>query len=63
MEFKDIFNVDSLKQNIKLDYSDYDFVVFLEKENSEEQKVNDEKFSNEWNQEYKLIYSSYVLDN
>lgn len=62
MVFKDIFNLDSLKQNIKLDNSDYDFIVFLEEENSEDQKVNDEKYSNEWNQEYELIYSSYVLE-
>lgn len=63
MVFKDIFNLGSLRQNIKFDNSDYDFVVFLEEENPEDQKVNDEKYSNEWNQEYELIYSSYVLDN
>jgi hypothetical protein len=62
MVFKNIFNLDSLKQNIKLDNSDYDFVVFLEEVNPEDQKVNDEKYSNEWNQEYELIYSSYVLE-
>jgi hypothetical protein len=63
MVFKDIFNLGSLRQNIKFDNSDYDFVVFLEEENPEDQKVNDEKYSNEWNQEYELIYSSYVLDS
>ncbi len=62
MIFKDIFNLGTLKQNIKLDNSNYDFVVFLEEENSEEQKVNDEKYSNEWNQEYELIYQSYILE-
>jgi hypothetical protein len=63
MSFKDIFNLNSLRQKIKLDNSENDFIVFQEEKNPDEQKVNDEKYSTEWNQEYELIYSSYVLDN
>jgi hypothetical protein len=63
MSFKDIFNLNSLRQKIKLDNSENDFIVFQEEKNPVEQKVNDEKYSTEWNQEYELIYSSYVLDN
>ena len=63
MPFKDLFNVNSLRQKIKLDNSEHDFIVFHEEKNPEEQKVKDDKYSGEWNQEYELIYSSYVLDN
>jgi hypothetical protein len=63
MSFKDIFNLNSLRQKIKLDNSENDFIVFQEEKNPDEQKVNDEKYTTEWNQEYELIYSSYVLDN
>jgi len=63
MTFKEIINSKSLRQKIKLAESENDFIVFLEEQESDNQKVNDEKYSNEWNQEYELIYSSYVLDN
>jgi hypothetical protein len=63
MLFKNIFNLNSLRQKIKLDNSENDFIVFQEEKNPDEQKVNNDKYSGEWNQEYELIYSSYVLDN
>ena len=62
MSLKEILNLNSSRQKIKLDDSDYDFVVFQEDKIPDEQKVNDEKYSGEWNQEYELIYSSYVLE-
>jgi len=63
MTLKEIINSKSLRQKIKLAESENDFIVFLEEQKSDNQKVNDEKYSGEWNQEYELIYSSYVLDN
>ena len=63
MSIKEIFNFNSLRQKIKLDDSENDFIVFQEEKNSETEKVSEEKFSvSEWNQEYELIYSSYVLE-
>ena len=63
MSFKEIFNLKSSRQKIKLDNSENDFIVFHEEKNPDKQKVKDDKYSSEWNQEYELIYSSYVLDN
>ena len=64
MSIKEIFNFSSLRQKIKLDDSENDFIVFQEEKNSETEKVSEEKFSvSEWNQEYELIYLSYVLEN
>lgn len=62
MTIKEIINSKSLRQKIKLAESENDFIVFLEEQESDNQKVNDEKYSGEWNQEYELIYSSYVLE-
>jgi len=63
MTFKELFNLNNIRQKIKLDNSENDFIIFNEEENEAEQKSDLEKYSNEWNQEYELIYSSYVLDN
>ena len=62
MIFKEHFNMNNIRQKIKLDNSESDFIIFREEENKEEQKSDPEKYSNEWNQEYELIYSSYVLE-
>jgi len=63
MSIKEMFNFNSLRQKIKLDDSENDFIVFQEEKKSETEKVSEEKFSvSEWNQEYELIYSSYVLE-
>ena len=62
MTFKELFNLSSIRQKIKLDNSESDFIIFREEENSDEQKSDPKKYSNEWNQEYELIYSSYVLE-
>jgi hypothetical protein len=62
MSFKDIFNLNSFRQKIKLDNSEHDFIVFQEEKNPDEQKVKDDNYSSEWTQEYELIYLSYVLE-
>ena len=62
MTFKEIFHLNKIIQNIKLDNTESDFIIFREEENNEEKKSYLEKYSNEWNQEYELIYSSYVLE-
>jgi len=63
MSFKEIFNLNNLSQKIKLADSDNDFIVFQEEKKSETEKLSEEKFSvSEWNQEYELIYSAYILD-
>jgi len=63
MSFKEIFNFNNLSQKIKLDDSENDFIVFQEEKKSETEKLSEEKFSvSEWNQEYELIYSAYILD-
>jgi len=63
MSFKDLFYLDTLRQKIKLDNSNGDFIFFTEVENSDEDKIKVEKYSDEWNHGYQLIYSSYVLEN
>lgn len=63
MSFKEIFNLNNLSQKIKLADCDNDFIVFQEEKKSETEKLSEEKFSvSEWNQEYELIYSAYILD-
>jgi len=62
MSLKDLFSLENLRQKIKLDNSIGDFIIFREEENPGDDKINIEKYSNEWNHEYELIYSSYVLE-
>jgi hypothetical protein len=63
MTFKEIFHINDFSQKIKLDNSETDFIYFQEKEKIVDEAIKEEKFSaNEWNQEYELIYSSYVLE-
>jgi len=63
MNLKEIFHLNSFIHKIKLDKSERqnsDYQGNLaEKEKNQE---SDEVFSNEWNQEYELIYASYVLE-
>ena len=62
MSFKEILHLEKLRQKIKLDNADNEFIIFGDEENIEEPELDLEKYSNEWNHEYELIYSSYVLE-
>jgi hypothetical protein len=64
MTFKEIFHLNNIVHKIKLDKSEENQVIAEEvKEKSDEDFRDDNKFSgNEWNQEYELIYLSYVLE-
>ena len=60
---KELFQLNRLVYKIKLDNSENDFLFFPEEEKAAEYKMENEKFLvNEWDQEYELIYSSYVLE-
>jgi len=64
MTFKEIFHLNNIFHKIKLDKSEENQVIAEEvKGKSDEDFRDDNKFSgNEWNQEYELIYLSYVLE-
>ena len=63
MTFKDIFHFNNIFHKIKLDKSENDFAIVQGEENIGKEKVKDEQsLGNEWNQEYELIYLSYVLE-
>ena len=62
MSLKELLHLDKLRQKIKLDNTDNEFIIFRDEEIVEESKLKLEKYSNEWNHEYELIYSSYVLE-
>ena len=63
MNFKEIFHLNEFLHRIKLDKSDNDSSILHSDEKIIEEKKEVEKFSaNEWNQEYELIYSAYVLE-
>lgn len=64
MTFKEIFHLNNFFHKIKLDKSEENQVIAEEvKGKSDEDFRDDNKFSgNEWNQEYELIYLSYVLE-
>lgn len=64
MTFKEIFHLNNFFHKIKLDKTDENQIIeeYSENKKFDDDKV-DEKFSgNEWNQEYELIYLSYVLE-
>ena len=62
MSLKELLHLEKLRQKIKLDNTDNEFIIFRDEEIVEESKLKLEKYSNEWNHEYELIYSSYVLE-
>jgi len=63
MTLKEILHINDFSQKIKLDNSENDFIFFQEKEKIIDEVIKEAKFSvTEWNQEYELIYSSYVLE-
>jgi hypothetical protein len=64
MTFKEIFQLSNFFQKIKLDRSEENQAIDeeLKRDRFDDDNV-DKKFSgNEWNQEYELIYLSYVLE-
>jgi hypothetical protein len=64
MTFKEIFHLNNFFHKIKLDKSEENQAIEEEsnRESFDDYKV-DKKFSgNEWNQEYELIYLSYILE-
>jgi hypothetical protein len=63
MTFKEIFHLNNLIHKIKLDRSEKECSIDLAEEVNIEEKREDDKFyCSEWNQEYELIYLSYVLE-
>ena len=63
MTFKKIFHINNIFHKIVLDKSETDLAVVQVEENIVKEKVDDEQSrGNEWNQEYELIYMSYVLE-
>ena len=62
MSIKELLHLNKLRQKIKLDNTENEFIVFHDDEKIQESRVELEKYSNEWNHEYELIYSSYILE-
>jgi len=63
MTFKEIFHFNNIFHKIKLDKSENEFAIVQGEDNIGKEKVEDEQSQgNEWNQEYELIYLSYVLE-
>ncbi|NWG27621.1 MAG: hypothetical protein HXY48_03690 [Ignavibacteriaceae bacterium] len=64
MTFKEIFHFNNFLHKIKLDKSEENQVIAeQEKEIIDNDLLDEDRFSgNEWNQEYELIYLSYVLE-
>lgn len=62
MSIKELLHLNKLRQKIKLDNTENEFIVFQDEEKIKESTVELEKYSNEWNHEYELIYSSYILE-
>jgi len=63
MTFKEIFHFNNYFHKIKLDKSEKDFAVVQVEGTINKENVEDENSQgNEWNQEYELIYLSYVLE-
>jgi len=63
MNLKEIFHFNNFLHKIKLDRSEKEWSVDLAKEINIEEKRDGYKFyCSEWNQEYELIYLSYVLE-
>lgn len=63
MTFKEIFHLNNFLHKIKLDKSEENQVISEQKkEIIDNDLFNDDRLGNEWNQEYELIYLSYVLE-
>jgi hypothetical protein len=63
MNIKEIFHFNNLFHKIKLYKPEHDYLVPSEEVIVSNVKKDDVKYHvNEWNQEYELIYLSYVLE-
>jgi hypothetical protein len=63
MTFKEIFHINNFINRIKLDYSGTQQNLFEQQKNEDEDKRPEDKTQdNEWNQEYEMIYLSYVIE-
>jgi hypothetical protein len=63
MIIKEIFSLNNFFHKIMLDSTEVKIPVNSIELNNEEDKVEIKNFfGNEWNQEYELIYLSYVLE-
>lgn len=63
MTFKEIFHINNLFSKIKLDQPEVNqSLIDSNKPLVEEKKDNDKYPENEWNQEYELIYASYIIE-
>jgi hypothetical protein len=63
MTFKEIFHISNLFNKIKLDRPEVNQNLIDSNKLFFEEKKDNEKFpENEWNQEYELIYASYILE-
>ncbi len=63
MTFKEIFHLNNFLHKIKLDKSEDKSSILQSGEKVIEEKFEFDKFAiNEWNQEYELIYSAYILE-
>ena len=63
MTFKEIFHFNNLFHKIMLDKPENDYLVPPEEVIVSSLKNDDVEYQvNEWNQEYELIYLSYVLE-
>lgn len=63
MTFKEIFHLNDFLHKIKLDKAENDSSIIQSEEKIIEEKIKYDKFAiNEWNQEYELIYSAYILE-
>ena len=63
MTFKEIFHINNIFHKIVLDKSETDLAVVQVEENIVNEIIENENSQvNEWNQEYELIYMSYVLE-
>lgn len=63
MTFKEKSHINHLFNKIKLDHSGTHPNLTSYREEADEDKRQNEKYpENEWNQEYEMIYLSYVLE-
>jgi len=63
MTFKEIFHINNFINRIKLDHSGTQQNLFEQQKNEDEDKRPEDKTQdNEWNQEYEMIYLSYVIE-
>jgi hypothetical protein len=63
MTFKEIFNINNIFNGIILESSENHQNQSIHQKYADAIKRQNEKFTeNEWNQEYEIIYLSYILE-